>query len=171
MGSLISEQQTRPIRIAGGSGGFSDRQRAIKDLASNADVDVIIGDWLSECTMTLHGGQKVQNEKLRKEGTLLEEPAGLFDPSFMDNLSPALPYIKKNGTKIAVNAGASDTELLAKEVIAEVEKQGLDLKVGWVSGDEVTEAVKQLIEKGEDFVHLSTGEHLKYWASEPIYAQ
>jgi hypothetical protein len=40
----------RPVRIAGASGGFSDRQRAIKDLAA-LDIDFIVGDWLSECTM------------------------------------------------------------------------------------------------------------------------
>jgi len=38
------------VRIAGASGGFSDRHRAIEDLAA-LDIDVIVGDWLSECTM------------------------------------------------------------------------------------------------------------------------
>ena len=35
----------RPIRIAGSSGGFTDRQRAILSLAK-CDVDVIVGDWM-----------------------------------------------------------------------------------------------------------------------------
>jgi hypothetical protein len=33
----------RPIRVAGASGGFTDRQRAIHDLAKNCNVDVIVG--------------------------------------------------------------------------------------------------------------------------------
>ena len=98
----------RPVRIAGASGGFSDRQRAISSLAK-LDVDVIVGDWLSERTMTLHGAQKVDNEKLRAEGKLLEEAVGLFDPTFIENLSPALPDIARKGIKVAVNAGACDT--------------------------------------------------------------
>lgn len=161
----------RAIRIAGSSGGFSDRQRAIGDLAKNCEVDVIIGDWLSECTMTLHGAQKEENARLRKEGLLKEEPIGLYDPTFMDNLSPALPYLKSKNIKVAVNAGASDTEMLAREVEAEVKKQGLDLKVGWVSGDEVTDTVLRLHEGGEEFVSLMTGKTLKEWGHDIICAQ
>ncbi|KAG9256721.1 uncharacterized protein F5Z01DRAFT_485301 [Emericellopsis atlantica] len=161
----------RAIRIAGSSGGFSDRQRAIGDLAKNCDVDCIIGDWLSECTMTLHGAQKQENEKLRKAGQLTDEPVGLFDPTFMDNLSPALPYLKSKNIKVAVNAGASDTELLATTVEKEVKRQGLDLKVGWVSGDEVTETVKRLQANGEAFPSLMNGKPLSEWGHEIIAAQ
>lgn len=161
----------RAIRIAGSSGGFSDRQRAIGDLAKNCDIDFIIGDWLSECTMTLHGAQKTENEKLRKEGKLTAEAVGLFDPTFMDNLAPALPYLKSKNIKVAVNAGASDTEMLARLVEQEVKNQGLDLKVGWVSGDEVTDTVKRLHEGGEEFISLMTGETLKDWGHDILCAQ
>ncbi|OAA62526.1 hypothetical protein SPI_04066 [Niveomyces insectorum RCEF 264] len=160
----------RPVRIAGASGGFSDRQRAIKDLAA-LDVDVIVGDWLSECTMTLHGAQKVDNERLRAAGRLMEEPVGLFDPTFMDNLGPALPDIARKGIKVAVNAGASDTSLLARLVQDEVTQRGLALRVAYVEGDEVTETVQQLIDAGEPFPSLMTGEDLKDWGYTPIYAQ
>ncbi|KFH44436.1 hypothetical protein ACRE_047510 [Hapsidospora chrysogenum ATCC 11550] len=33
----------RPIRVAGASGGYTDRQRAIHDIAKECDVDVITG--------------------------------------------------------------------------------------------------------------------------------
>lgn len=161
----------RPIRIAGSSGGFSDRQRAISDLASKSDVDCIIGDWLSECTMTLHGAQKTENERLRAAGQLKEEPVGLFDPTFMENLAPALPYLQSRGIKVAVNAGASDTEMLARLVEGEVKRQGLGLKVGWVSGDDVTETVKRLYGGGEEFVSLMSGKPLKEWGHEILCAQ
>jgi hypothetical protein len=162
----------RAIRIAGSSGGFSDRQRAIGDLAKNCDIDCIIGDWLSECTMTLHGAQKQENEKRRKAGDLNEgETQGLFDPTFLVKLAPALPYLKSKNIKVAVNAGASDTGLLAQLVEDEVKKQGIDLKVGWVSGDEVTETVKRLYANGEEFPSLMNGKPLKEWGHEIISAQ
>ncbi|KAF2251279.1 DUF1446-domain-containing protein [Trematosphaeria pertusa] len=160
----------RPVRIAGASGGFSDRQRAISSLAK-LDVDAIVGDWLSECTMTLHGAQKIDNEKLRVEGKLLEEPAGLFDPTFLENLAPALPDIARKGIKVAVNAGACDTQLLTRVVQEEVERQGLDLKVAYVEGDEVTDTVNRLIKQGEKFPSLMTGENLEDWGYTPIYSQ
>jgi hypothetical protein len=115
----------RAVRIAGASGGFFHRQRAISSLAK-LDVDAIVGDWLSEYTMTLHGAQKVDNEKLRMEGKLLENPTGLFDPTFLDNLAPALPDIARKGIKVSVNAGSCDTQLLTKVVAEEVARQELD---------------------------------------------
>lgn len=121
--------------------------------------------------MTLHGAQKAENETLKQSGALKEEPVGLFDPTFMDNLAPALPYLKSKSIKVAVNAGASDTELLAKLVEEEVKKQGLDLKVGWVSGDEVTDTVKRLFDNGEVFPSLMNGKPLKEWGHEIICAQ
>lgn len=160
----------RAVRIAGASGGFSDRQRAIKDLAA-LDIDVIVGDWLSECTMTLHGAQKIDNERLRAEGKLMEEPMGLFDPTFMENLAPALPDISRKGIKVAVNAGACDTRLLARLVEDEVKKQNLPLHVAYVEGDEVTGTVNKLIGEGEAFLSLMTGEVLQNWGYTPIYAQ
>jgi hypothetical protein len=43
-----SSSNKRPVRIAGCSGGFTDRARAITSLAGDPDVDAVIGDWLSE---------------------------------------------------------------------------------------------------------------------------
>lgn len=81
--------QKRAIRIAGSSGGFTDRQRAILLLAK-CDVDVIVGDWMSECIVSWHGAAK---HEIKKKGILDAERVGLFDPNFMANFTPALPYI------------------------------------------------------------------------------
>lgn len=121
--------------------------------------------------MTLHGAEKQKNEQLKREGKLTEAAQGLFDPTFMDNLSPALPYCEQLGVKIAVNAGASDTELLAKLVEQEVRNQGLSLKVAWVAGDEVTETVKKMYADGEVFPSLMNGKSLKEWGHEVVAAQ
>lgn len=43
-----SSSHKRPVRIAGCSGGFTDRARAITSLAGDPEVDAVIGDWLSE---------------------------------------------------------------------------------------------------------------------------
>ena len=141
------------IRIAGASGGFTDRQRAISSLAK-CEVDVIVGDWMSECTMSWHGAAKAE---LRKKGTPDDQRAGLFDPSFMDNVRPALPLIEKKGIKLAVNAGASDTEMLAKLMASTIKEQGLKLKVAWIEGDDVMEAVDRLMKRGEKFENICFG--------------
>jgi len=101
----------------------------------------------------------------------LEEPIGLFDATFMDNLRPALPDITRKGIKVAVNAGACDTALLASIVAEEVMKGGFDLKVAYVEGDEVTDVVMDLIIQGEEFTSLMDAKPLKEWGYTPIFAQ
>lgn len=63
--------------------------------------------------MILHGAQKVDNQRLCIEGKLREEPAGFFDPTFIENLVPALPDISRKRIKVVVNAGVCNSRLLA----------------------------------------------------------
>jgi hypothetical protein len=70
-----------------------------------------------------------------------------------------------------VNAGASDTEKLAAVVEEAIKELGLNLKVGWVGGDEVTNVVNKMIKEGEKFENICTGGELKDWGFEPITAQ
>jgi hypothetical protein len=154
----------RPIKIAGCSGGKSwlsltykeiilitllnlgvyDRKRAIHDMAKNEDVDVITGDWMSEANMTLRGSDK--RDKM-SSGTLVGKA---YEPYFLEELDPAIPWLAKRGVKVAVNAGASDVQGLAEAVKLLIKKHGVDLKVGYVDGDDVTDAVFDLYKKGKN---------------------
>jgi hypothetical protein len=40
----------KSIKVGGASGGFTDRQRSIADLAK-CGLDFIVGDWMSECEL------------------------------------------------------------------------------------------------------------------------
>ncbi|KAF9884302.1 hypothetical protein FE257_001880 [Aspergillus nanangensis] len=166
---MNSTPPKRPIRIGGASGGFTDRQRSIMSFARSNDVDVIIGDWMSEMTMQWHGAAK---SDLLKAGKTDAERAGLFDPSFMGTLSPALPYMQQRNVKLAVNAGASDTQMLARLVEATIKEQGLSMKVAWVQGDEVLDVVQRLMkEKGEKFENICFGGNYEDWPFEAVAAQ
>ncbi|KAH8602080.1 hypothetical protein B0O99DRAFT_588305 [Bisporella sp. PMI_857] len=178
----------RPVRIGGASGGYSDRVFAIEQLAKHEDIDVIMGDWLSELTMTIHGAGKVANQKKAaagKENTLGITGTGhhqgwnvdesvkhaMFAENFPDCLRPAIPHLSKNKIKLAVNAGASDTEILAKYTKKMCEDAGYPMKVAWVEGDDVTEATNKHIAKGEKFESLMHGKALAELGLEPICAQ
>ncbi|KAE9994090.1 hypothetical protein EG327_001488 [Venturia inaequalis] len=158
------ERSQRPIRIAGCSGSASDRRHAMLSFASNYPndpVDVIVGDWMSEANMTSRGGSKFDT---------VGEAA--YEPSFLEALIPALPYIAKYKIKVAVNAGASDTEKLFVKVEELLEERSLGLKVAWISGDEVLPAVRSARKRGESlFENVCTGEKLADWHFDPIYAQ
>jgi len=118
-------------------------------MAKNEDVDVITGDWMSECNMTLRGSDKRDRlaQKSMTSGSTVVAKG--YEPYFLDELDPAIPWLAKKGTKIAVNAGASDVHGLAEAVRELIKKHGVDLKVGVVDGDDVTDVVLDLYKKGE----------------------
>jgi len=96
---------------------------------------------------------------------------GLYDPSFLGTFSPALPLLQEKGIKVAVNAGASDTEKLAQEIQKKIEEQGFSLKVAWIAGDDVMETVNSMLAKGEKFENTCFGGELKDWGFDPVAAQ
>lgn len=162
----------RPIRIAGCSGGVYDRKRAIEDMAKNEELDVITGDWMSEANMTLRGSDK--RDKLAHATTMSTGSALVakgYEPYFLEEVDPAIPWLAKKGTKLAVNAGASDVHGLAVAVKALIQKHGVDLKVGVVDGDDVTDAVLDLYKKGEPFYNLPANKPIQEWGYEPVCAQ
>ena len=76
-------------------------------LASNHDndpIDVLVGDWMSEGNMTVRAGSRISGR------------TDAYEPTFLEALEPALPQIAKYSIRVAVNAGASDTEKLHQVV-------------------------------------------------------
>ena len=89
----------------------------------------------------------------------------------MDTFTPALSLIEQKGIKVAVNAGASDTEMLAKLVEKTIKEGGHKLNVAWVEGDDVMETVNKLLKQGHKFENTCFGGELKDWGFEPGAAQ
>ncbi|KAJ6005150.1 hypothetical protein N7451_003094 [Penicillium sp. IBT 35674x] len=131
---------TRPVRIAGCSGGIYDRKRNIHDIARNENVDFITGDWMSEANMTLRGYDMHGPEKR----TALAKG---YEPYFLEQFEPAIPYLAEKHIKLCVNAGAGDVAGLALAVRQLLEKHQVDMKVGYVDGDDVTDTFFALYRK------------------------
>lgn len=147
------------LRIASASGSVTDRRHGFKELAETEDVDFIVGDWMSEYNMTTRGGAKVESNAQSSE----------FEPSFLESIEPALPYLDSRRIKVAVNAGASDPEKLHNYLVEKIASLGLNLKVAWIEGDEVTETVNKAIEAGADsFTSLTTGTFWAYYLSSSL---
>jgi len=143
-------------------------------MAGDPEVDAVTGDWLAEMTMVVHGSGKQRNLADGSKCQLsLEErqKTAMFAETFLQCFEPCIDNLIKNGTKLAVNAGASDTELLAEVVQNILKERGAELKVSWISGDEVTSQVRRLIRKGEKFESLQKNKDLEAYGLEPICAQ
>ncbi|KAF1951699.1 DUF1446-domain-containing protein [Byssothecium circinans] len=78
---------------------------------------------MSECKMTLRGANK--RDKLTRKH--LSVVSAAYEPYFLEELDPAIPWLAKNKTKVSINAGTSDVE-------------GLGTKVAYVDGDDCTDA-------------------------------
>lgn len=170
--SIMVLQHNRPIRIGGASGGFTDRVAAITRLASDPDVDAVVGDWLSENVMTGYGAGKALQSSLKADLSLEErKKTAMYAGTFLQCFEPAISHLARNNTKLAVNAGASDTQLLAEVVKDMVEKAGYDLNVAWVEGDDVTGQFKTMAADGHVFKSLTDGKTLVEWGHDPICAQ
>ena len=135
------------VRIASASGSVTDRRYEFAELARCEDVDFIVGDWMSEYNMTTRGGAK-------SEG-LSQNPE--YETCFLESILPALEHLDSRKIKVAVNAGASDTEKLHDFLVDAITKKGLNLRVAWVEGDEVFDAVQKAQANGMDFRNLTTG--------------
>lgn len=159
----MSPNTDRPIRIGGCAGGITDHHDVLPRMAAceRENVDVIFGDWMSEYNMTTRGVEKTNDSS-----------ALGYEKVFLESIEPALEHLARNRIKLAANAGASGTELLAKHVSEMIAKQGLDLTVAWISGDEISiEDLKRVQQGGDKLQRLTNDKDFSTWGYEGIYAQ
>ena len=115
-------------------------------MVEGGPIDVLTGDWLAELTMyILH--------KTRQR-------SGGYARTFLRELEDVLPACVERGITVVSNAGGLDPEGLADAVRELGRRQGVDVRVASVSGDDITARMGELRAAGERFVNLDTGEAL-----------
>jgi len=148
----------RSVRVANCSGFFGDRMSALQEMVRGGDIDYITGDYLAEVTMLVLA-------KLR-----LRDPEAGYAASFLPQLRPVLKDIDDRGIKVVVNAGGLNPRALAEKTQALCEATGVDLKVAYIEGDDISGRLTELQEGGHLLNHLVTGQPLKLWGHEPLTA-
>ena len=145
----MSAPAARPpavLRVANCSGFFGDRLSAAREMVEGGPVDVLTGDWLSELTMYI----------LHKT----RERSGGYARTFLRQMEEVLPTCVERGITVVSNAGGLHPEALAAAVAELARRQGLEVHVASVSGDDITPRLAELRAAGEAFVNLDTGEPL-----------
>jgi hypothetical protein len=136
----------RVLRIANCSGFFGDRVSAAREMVEGGPIDVLTGDWLAELTMyILH--------KTRSR-------SGGYARSFLRQMEDVLPTCIERGITVVSNAGGLHPDGLADAVRELAKRQGVEVRVASVSGDDITARLGELAAAGERFVNLDTGEPL-----------
>jgi hypothetical protein len=115
-------------------------------MVDGGPIDVLTGDWLAELTMyILH--------KTRQR-------SGGYARTFLRQLEDVLPTCIEKGITVVANAGGLNPEGLADAVRELARRQGVDVMVASVSGDDITARVPEMQAAGWPFTNLDTGEPL-----------
>ncbi|KAF2501253.1 DUF1446-domain-containing protein [Lophium mytilinum] len=138
----MSSQNTttrRPIRIGNASGAIGDGIDQVYRLARDGNVDAITADYLAEFNIAW------------KAIELTTEPDLGYEPNFLDQLAwqdgAAAKLLRRKRIKVAHDGGALNPKGLAEKVHAYFLSLGIeDMRIAWVSGDDVTALVR-----GENF--------------------
>lgn len=138
----------RRPRIGNGQGFWGDSSRGPIQLVRSGEIDYLTMDFLAEVTMSIMN-------KLRSRN-----PMAGYATDFVTQLSRILPECADKGIKIVANAGGVNPEACARAVVELIRRQGLEMTVATVGGDDIVDRIPALLEQGDRLVNLDSGEPL-----------
>ncbi|GFF58722.1 hypothetical protein IFM46972_11187 [Aspergillus udagawae] len=136
----------RPLRVGNVSGATGDSPNAMRRMAQDGNVDVIVGDWLSEMNIAWNAIAKAQDPSLG------------YEAGFLLQLSESIDLIMERDIKVVTNAGALNTAALAAETRAISRARGHhEAKIAMVLGDDISGLIKDP-EVRRNLAHLDHGD-------------
>jgi hypothetical protein len=112
-----------------------------------------------------------QNQETKDLSLEKRKQTACYANTFLQCFEPAIEHLANNHAKLVVNAGGSDTELLAEVCLDLTKSKGYNFKVAWIEGDDVTEQFRTMLAEGTVFNSVTDGKSLKDWNFEPMAAQ
>jgi hypothetical protein len=146
------------LRIANCSGFFGDRFSAAREMVEGGPIDVLTGDYLAELTMLILWKNKQRNE------------LGGYATTFLKQMEQILGTCLERHIKVVVNAGGLNPRGLAAELRGLADRLGLNPRIAFVEGDDLIDALPDLLARGHDFAHLDTQQPLAESGVQPISA-
>ncbi len=135
----------KKIRIGNAGGYWGDDLDALRRQLTGGPLDYITMDFLAEITMSILKKQQLRNPEMGYAG------------DFLTQLQTCLPLIVEKNVRVINNAGGINPIGLGRQIQALARKQGLDLKVGVVYGDDISTRLYELTAAGEKFTNMETG--------------
>jgi hypothetical protein len=153
---------TKPLRIGGACAFWGDSNRAVEQLVSKGNVDVLVFDYLAELTLSIMASARARNPNLG------------YATDFVKAVAPLLPEIIRRGTLLLSNAGGINPQACAKALRAAADAAGVNLRIAVVEGDDIltNEAEVRAVEVREVFANTPLPETLTsmnaYLGASPI---
>lgn len=122
----MEQDKSAKLRIGGASGFWGDAAQATPQLLAAGGLDFIVYDYLAEITMAILARARSK------------DPSAGYATDFVTSaMAPNLQEIAAQRLRIISNAGGINPAACAEALRAEIAKQGLDLKVAVVLGDDL----------------------------------
>lgn len=146
------------VRIGNGAGFWGDYPDAPRRLLERGEIDYLQLEYLAEVTMgVLH--------RLRER-----DPEAGYVTDFLEFFAEdALSLAVERDVRVVTNAGGLNTEGCAERLREIVDRQGLDLTVATVTGDDLTARVPELADR-IGLEHMDTGESVDRIADDVVVA-
>ena len=135
------------VKIANGQGFWGDSIDAPVNLIKYGKIDYLTLDYLAEVTISIMQKQKLKN------------PLFGYAKDFVDLIVNNQDDIRKNNIKIITNAGGVNPVECAKAIKLKLKNKS-DFKIGVVKGDDIYNNIDGLINSGQSFRNLETGEDI-----------
>ena len=114
----------KTVRIGCAAGFYGDSQLAARQLVDKGDIDYLVFDYLAEITMAILAKARQKNDDL-----------GYAIDFVTVAMSDVLADCAAKGIKVVANAGGVNVPACIAALEQLCDKQGLDLKIGGVYGD------------------------------------
>lgn len=134
----------KTIRIGGASGYWGDSAYATTQLLEKGKVNYLVYDYLAEVTMSLLANARSRSDQL-----------GYATDFVQQILKPNLHSIAQQGVKLVANAGGVNLPACQAAIQKVLDEQGLSLKVGIVSGDDLMSRKDEF--RAQGLTEMSTG--------------
>jgi len=138
-----------PVLVANGQGFWGDSPLGPVRLVREGPLHYLTLDYLAEVTMSI-----MQKQKRR-------DPNTGYATDFIKMLDRVMPECMAKGIRIVANAGGVNPDACRRAAADVIRKRGLKgVRVGAIAGDDILADLPALIESGEEFRNLDTGEPL-----------
>jgi hypothetical protein len=148
----------RPVRIANCSGFYGDRVSAAREVVEGGPIDVLTGDYLAELTMLILW-------KARQK-----DPSGGYAKTFLTQMEQVLGTCLDRGIRVVSNAGGLNPAGLAADLTTLARRLGLNPKIAYVEGDDLSDSIPDLVAAGHHLTNLDTGQSLDEAGTKPVTA-
>ncbi|KAE8375272.1 hypothetical protein BDV26DRAFT_299846 [Aspergillus bertholletiae] len=143
---MLHDPANRPVRVANCSGFHGDPAYEMYRQATLGDVDFITGDYLAEVNLA-------NNAEAWRAG---KHPG--YEETAWQGLQQTIEVIAEKGIRVVINGGALDPRALALKVQALTAEKKLDIRVAYVSGDDLYPQVgPSMPTSKEGLQHLDSG--------------